>query len=153
MRSNSCQTTRSSFLPMHRTTMTGTNSSTSQRSWKTSSFSMMVASSSCQTQLRGSDSCTRWNGLNLCADRRRIASYIPCGVSLRQRIVFGSSTSSLPDDAVPLSGAREILDTRGFALRFCATTCIWSLPILTYIVVRSLEMNGGSENEMEGGLF
>ena len=197
MRSNSCQTTRSSFLPMHRTTMTGTNSSTSQRNWKTNSFSMMVASSSCQTQLRGSDSCTRWNGLNLCADRRRIASYIPCGVSLRQRIVFGSSTSSLPDDAVPLSGGGVwlagssqgvALATVGllvplhalfwklsrwivagtvrrhwafkgncgyawFALRFCATTCIWALPVLTYIVVRSLEMNGGSENEMEGALF
>ena len=36
------------------------------------------------------------------------------------------------------------------ALRFCATTCIWALPVLTCIVVRSLEMNGRSENEMEG---
>ena len=40
-----------------------------------------------------------------------------------------------------------------FALRFCASTCIWALPVLTYIVVRSLEMNGGTENEMEGALF
>ena len=57
------------------------------------SFSIMVASSSCQTQLRGSDFCTRWIGLNLCAGRS-IASYIPCGVSLRPHISFGSSTSS-----------------------------------------------------------
>ena len=96
---------KSSFLPKHRTTMTGTNSSTNQRNWRTNSFSMMEASSSCQTQLGGSDFCTRWTGLNLCAERRRITSCILCGVSLRQEIVFGSSTSSLPDDVVPLSGA------------------------------------------------
>ena len=95
---------KSSFFPKHRTTMTGTNSSTNQRNWRTNSFSMMVASSSCQTQLGRSDFCTRWTGLNLCAERRRITSYIPCGVSLRQENVFGSSTSSLPDDVVPLSG-------------------------------------------------
>ena len=40
-----------------------------------------------------------------------------------------------------------------FALRFCATSCIRALPVLTYIVVRSLEMNGESENGMEGSLF
>ena len=40
-----------------------------------------------------------------------------------------------------------------FALRFCATSCVWALPELMYIVVRSLEMNGGSGTEMEGSLF
>ena len=155
------------ILPMLRTTMTGTNFSTSQRIWKTNSFSIIEVSSSCQTLLRGSDSCRRWNGLNCCADRRRIASYIPCGVSWRQRIVFGSSTSLLPDDAVLLSEDGVWLAGRSqgvalatvgllvplrwivagtvrrhwafkgncgyawFGLRFCATTCIWGLPVLT----------------------
>ena len=102
-------------------------------------------------------------------------------------------TSSLPDDAVPLSGdgvwlagssqgvalatvgllvplhalfwklsrwivagtVRRHWAFKGncgyawFALRFFSTTCIGALPI----VVRSLEMNGGSENETEGALF
>ena len=188
---------KSSFLPKHRTTMTGTNSSTNQRNWRTNSFSMMEASSSCQTQLGGSDFCTRWTGLNLCAERRRITSYIPCGVSLRKENVFGSSTSSLPDDVVPLSGAGvrlaggfqgDTLATVGllvpldalfwklsrwivagtvrrhwpfkvncgyawFALRFCATTCIWALPVLTCVVVRNLEMNGGSKMKWKGALL
>mmetsp|Transcript_61921 Transcript_61921/g.164550 ORF Transcript_61921/g.164550 Transcript_61921/m.164550 type:complete len:2073 (-) Transcript_61921:147-6365(-) len=40
-----------------------------------------------------------------------------------------------------------------FALRFCATTCVWALPVFTYIIVRSLEMNGGTDDEMQGALF
>ena len=116
---------------------------------------------------------------------------------LRQHFVFVSSTSSLPDDGVPLSGGGVWLagssqgvawatvglpvplhalfleaiamDVAGtvrrhwpfkvncgyawFALRFCATTCIWALPVLTSIVVRNLEMNGRSKDETEGALF
>ena len=64
--------------------MTGAYSSTILRNWKANSFSVMVASPARQAQVD-------WTGILRC---RSIASYIPCGVSLRLHTCFGSSTSS-----------------------------------------------------------
>ena len=46
-----------SFIPLHRTTVTGTNSIMVLRNWET--FSMMITSPPRQIQLRGMVSCTR----------------------------------------------------------------------------------------------
>ena len=75
---------------------------------------MMVASSSCQTQLTGSDFCARWIGLNLCTGRN-IASYIPCGVFFTSAhqlwflhiLMFALTMFWVARDDLPISDTRD----------------------------------------------
>ena len=80
--------------------------------------------------------------------KKRVAGYILCGVFLCQRtafnflhiLIFVCPCLGLFVMICPTQCSADAM--RASLAALCGTTRFWSLPVLTYIVVRSLRMNG-----------